>query len=206
MIVQNSAKCSDVISLKPAAAFAALNTGVVVSLKNRPSPKLILPASSDSVNPSKSPTLPSWVFFAKQIWFGYRSANGVGHSFISRSLADSHCNLMRGISRIFPSKRNPFPRRPSGLTCSLKDIEDRFSGNAKLLCCLRCGKTRRICSAYCSFVFDSVFSALMPVISVNKDHFCFFRKSSMARRISSATERPVFSASAWSFCTDGSVR
>ena len=206
MIVQNSAKCSDVISLKPATAFAALNAGVVVSFKNGPSPELILPASPDSVNPSKSSTLPSWVFFAKQIWLGYRAANGVGHSFISRSLANPHGNLMRGICRIFPSKRNPFPGRPSCLTCSLKDIKDRSSGNTKLLCCLRCGKTRSIRSAYCSFVFDGVFSALMPVRSVNRNHFCFFKKSSMARRISSATETSSFLDSSCNRSKAGSGR
>ena len=206
MIVQNSAKCSDVISLKPATAFAALNAGVVVSFKNGPSPELILPASPDSVNPSKSSTLPSWVFFAKQIWLGYRAANGVGHSFISRSLANPHGNLMRGICRIFPSKRNPFPGRPSCLTCSLKDIKDRSSGNTKLLCCLRCGKTRSIRSAYCSFVFDGVFSALMPVRSVDKDHFCRFRYSASARRTCSDTERSVFCASSRRAAKSGSGR
>jgi len=37
-------------------------------------------------------------------------------------------------------------------------------------------------------------------------HFCFFRKSSIARRINSATESPVCFANSCSFAIDGSVR
>jgi hypothetical protein len=43
-------------------------------------------------------------------------------------------------------------------------------------------------------------------VSVHEDHGCFFRKSSMARRIGLATERPVYSDSVSRRSTDGSVK
>jgi len=43
-------------------------------------------------------------------------------------------------------------------------------------------------------------------VAVDSNHFCFFRNSSMARRTSSATDSPVFTARALSCSTDGSDR
>lgn len=194
MIIQNAAKRSDVISLKPAAVVVALNACVVVSLENGPSPKLILPASPNPMHPSKSPAFPSWILFTKQVRLGYRASDGVGLSCVPRGLANSHGDLMGGIGLIFPPERNTFPGRSSGPAHPFQDIQNRLSSHAELFRRLHRRKARSICSAYCGFIFGRVLSALMPDGSVNEDHFCFFRKSSMARRISSATERPVFSA------------
>jgi len=59
---------------------------------------------------------------------------------------------------------------------------------------------------YCSALLVQQSVQRFHPVSVNQNHFCFFKKSSTARRISSATERPVFTDRTWSFSTEGSVR
>lgn len=204
MIIQNLTKCSDVIGFKPAAAVAALDACVVVSLEHGPSPKLILPASPNPIHPSKSPSLPSGILFAQQVWFGYRASDGIGLPSIPRRLTDSHGGLMGGICSIFPPERNAIPGRPNGLTCSFQDIKNRPFSHAELFGRLRSRKSRSIRSTYCGFVFGSVCSAGVPVR--NQDHFCLLRKSSMARRINSETGTSSCLDKAFNFSSIGSGR